>query len=116
LLGQAKLKLMVFVPEIYNGCICSSQLSSYARAHVEQYEYRTTYLGVSGMSSSEYNAGKIRAAPLAVDLSPGEKVVLIVHTEPLSVQEQNQLPRINSKVKCLMPISGIRYFNFTKYF
>ena len=109
LLGQAKLKLRVFiVPGLFNDCIHPSKAFSYARTHVERYGYRTADVRVSGRSSCTHNAMTIRDAILAADLAPGEKVVLIGYSKgaPDILQALVEYPEIVEKVAAVVSIAG----------
>jgi pimeloyl-ACP methyl ester carboxylesterase len=109
LLGQAMLKLRFFtVPGLYNDCIDASKAFSFARAHVEQYGYRTADIRVSGWSSSTHNAWLIRDALLSADLSPDEKMVLIGYSKgaPDILQALVEYPEIVRKVAAVVSIAG----------
>jgi len=109
-LGQAKLKLrFFFVPGLYNDCIDVSKAFSFARVHVERYGYRTRDLPVSGWSSSSHNAGLIRNALMAVELSQDEQVVLVGYSKgaPDILQALVEYPEIVRRVKAVVSIAGV---------
>jgi pimeloyl-ACP methyl ester carboxylesterase len=109
-LGQAKLKLRLFmVPGLYNDCIEGSKAFAFARAHVERYGYRTQELSLSGWSSSSHNAGLIRNALMAAELSPGEKVVLVGYSKgaPDILQALVEHPEVVQRVAAVVSIAGV---------
>jgi pimeloyl-ACP methyl ester carboxylesterase len=109
-LGQAKLRLRFFmVPGLYNDCIEGSKAFAFARAHVERYGYRTGYISLSGWSSSGHNAGLIRNALMAAELSPGEKVVLVGYSKgaPDILQALVEHPEIVQRVAAVVSIAGV---------
>jgi pimeloyl-ACP methyl ester carboxylesterase len=109
-LGPSRLALrIVVVPGIFGECVME-MFSPFSDAlpHLEKYGYRTGLIPVSGRSSSAHNAAQIRDALVSLDLTSGEKLVLVGHSKgTLDILEALvAFPEIQERVTAVVGVAG----------
>jgi pimeloyl-ACP methyl ester carboxylesterase len=74
--------LVLIVPGLFGECLAGSVTPfAAASARLQRYGYRVEPLIVSGRSSADHNAGQIANAVRAVDLGPGDRLLLVGHSK-----------------------------------
>jgi pimeloyl-ACP methyl ester carboxylesterase len=109
-LGHSRGRLrFVLIPGLFGSCVKDS-LSPfpYARAHIEQFGYRTDAIFVSGRSSSGHNGTEIRDALLAMDVEPGERIVLVGYSKGAvdALHAVVDHPEVRERVVAVVSIAG----------
>jgi len=113
-LGAPRIPLrIIIVPGLFGEYILNvSSPYAYACRHLESCGFRTGILTVGGRSSSELNAERIRDEVLAMDLEPGERIVLIGYSKGGvdSLTAVVEYPEIHDRIAALVavcsPIGG----------
>ncbi|MGH7318769.1 MAG: hypothetical protein ACRELA_03960, partial [Candidatus Rokuibacteriota bacterium] len=108
--GPAGRLRVAVVPGIFGECLIRfvSPFSD-ALAHLETHGYRTAVIRVSGTGGSPHNARQIRDALLAMDLLPGERVLLVGYSKGAAdvLEALTTFPEILPRVAALASVAGV---------
>jgi pimeloyl-ACP methyl ester carboxylesterase len=112
-LGPARTNLRVAVVAGLGAECFAGLVSAYpfALEHLQHLGYRTASIRVDGLSSSTHNARQVRDAVMAMDLTPGERLVLVGYSKGTSdiLEGLVAYPELRERVTAVVSIAGSVY-------